>query len=192
MRSPQIVVLGVGNLLCRDEGIGVRVIQELAAQYRSPAGVTLVDGGTAGPRLLPLLEQAEHLIVVDAVDAGTTPGTVLVFGPEMAETEVTPRLSLHEMGPMELLALLEASSGRRLPTTIIGVQPATLSPWNDTLSEPVARALPQAIDRVLAELQRLGAQVEKRVERDRRDEPEDKGEQNLPVGCEGESLDPHR
>ncbi len=159
MRCSQIVVLGVGNLLCRDEGIGVRVLQELTTQYQMPASVTLIDGGTAGLRLLPLLEQADHLIVVDAVDAGVTPGTVLVFGPEMAETKMSPQVSLHEMGPMELLAMLEASSGQRLPTTIIGVQPADISPWDDTLSEAVTRAMPQAISHVLAELKRLGVRV---------------------------------
>jgi hydrogenase maturation protease len=152
--------LGVGNLFRRDEGIGVRVLQELAVRYRLPSNVTLVDGGTAGLRLLPLLEHVDHLIVVDAVEAGVTPGKVLVFGPEMAETQVVPRLSLHEMGPMELLAVLEAISDRRLPTIIIGVQPADLSSWNDTLSEPVARALPRAVSYVLAELKRLGVEEE--------------------------------
>jgi hydrogenase maturation protease len=155
----RIVVLGVGNLLRRDEGIGVRVVQELAARYRFPPGVTLVDGGTAGLRLLSLIENADHLIVVDAVDAGATPGTVLVFGLDMAEVATTPAISLHEMGPLEALTLLEATTGRRPSTTIIGVQPADLSPWNDTLSEPVARALPEAVGQVLAELEKRGAEA---------------------------------
>ena len=153
---PRVVVLGVGNLLRRDEGIGVRVVQELATRYRFPPQVTLVDGGTAGLRLLPLLEGADRLIIVDAVDVGAAPGTVLVLRPEDAEVAPRPAISLHEMGPLEVLAMLEATTGRHPPTTIVGIQPADLSPWNETLSEPVARALPEAVARTLAELRRWG------------------------------------
>lgn len=153
-------MLGVGNLFRRDEGIGVQVLQTLAARYRFPSNVTLVDGGTAGLRLLPLLEPAEHLIVIDAVDAGAAPGTVFVFTPDKANIASQPGVSIHEMGPLETLALLEATTGRRPSTTIIGVQPADLSPWDDTLSEPVANALPKAIEQVLVELEKLGVQVE--------------------------------
>jgi len=152
----------VGNLLRRDEGIGVRVIQALRARYRFPANVRLVDAGTATLRLLPLLEGADHLIVVDAVDVGAAPGTVLLLRPEDAEVAPAPGLSLHEMGPLEALALLEATTGHRLSTTIVGVQPADLSPWDDTLSEPVARALPEAVGQVLNALERLGVQVDAR------------------------------
>jgi hydrogenase maturation protease len=155
------VVLGVGNLLRRDDGIGVRVVQELAATHHFPVGATLVDAGTAGLRLLPLLDQADHLIVVDAVDVGVTPGTVLVFGAQVTEAEVMPRMYPHETGPLELLALLEATGNSRPQTTIIGVQPADLSPWDDTLSEPVARAMPEAIGQVVSELQRLGVLASK-------------------------------
>lgn len=157
--SPHIVVLGVGNLLRRDEGVGVRVIRELQARYRFPTCVTLVDGGTAVLRMLPLLESADHLVVVDAVDAGTAPGTVLVFQPEDAEVAPSPGVSLHEMGPLAALALLKATTGRCPPTTIIGIQPADLSPWDDTLSVPVAQAVPEAVQRVLETLERLGVQV---------------------------------
>lgn len=159
---PRIVVLGVGNLLRRDEGVGVRVIQELRARYRFPAHVTLVDAGTAALRLLPLLEDADHLIVVDAVDVGAAPGTVVVVRPEDAEVAPSPGLSLHEMGPLEALALLEATTGRRPSTTIVGVQPADLAPWDDALSEPVARALPQAVQHVLKILEGLGVPIDAR------------------------------
>lgn len=161
-RQHRIVVLGVGNLLRRDEGVGVRVVQELAARYRFPPSVTLVDAGTAALRILPLLEDAHHLIVVDAVDAGATPGTVLLFGPDMAEVATTPGISLHEMGPLEMLDLLEATTGHRPSTTIIGIQPADLAPWNDSLSAPVARALTEAIERVLGELEEWGVKPQRR------------------------------
>lgn len=157
-------MLGVGNLLRRDEGIGVRVVQELAARYRFPSNVALMDVGTAGLRVLPLLEDADHLIVVDAVDAGASPGTVLVFGPDKAEVATTPAISLHEMGPLEALVLLEATTGRRPLTTIIGIQPADLSPWDDNLSEPVARALPEAVEKVLGELEQRGVKTHRRLD----------------------------
>ena len=150
---PAVLVLGVGNLLRRDEGVGVRVARELALHHRLPPGVTVVDGGTGGFRLLPLLEGAERLILVDAVDVGAPAGTVLELEPEAIEGPAL-HASLHEIGPAELLASVEAVTGRPLPTVVVGVQPGDLSPWDATLTEPVAAALPLAVDRVLTVLRR--------------------------------------
>ena len=76
MQEKQILVLGVGNILLRDEGIGVRIIEQLQSNYCFSANVELMDGGTLGLRLLDPIAQAEHLIVVDAVQNGQAPGTL--------------------------------------------------------------------------------------------------------------------
>jgi len=142
--APRVVVLGVGNVLRRDEGVGVRVVQELEARYRLPAGVAVVDGGTAG------------LILVDAVDGGAPPGTVLRLLPRQAWSPGRPVLSVHETGPVEVLAVLEALRGRPIPTVIVGVQPGDLSAWDDRLTEPVRAAVPRAVAAVVAELAAAG------------------------------------
>jgi hydrogenase maturation protease len=154
--APRVVVLGVGNVLRRDEGVGVRVVQELQARYHLPPGVAVVDGGTAGLRLLPLLERAEGLVLVDAVDGGAPPGTVLRLLPRQAWSPGRPVLSVHETGPLEVLAVLEALRGRAIPTVIVGVQPGDLSAWDDRLSEPVRAAVPRAVAAVVAELAAAG------------------------------------
>ncbi len=159
--AQDILVLGVGNLLRQDEGVGVRVIKELVANYYLPETVTVVDGGTAGFRLLPLLMDARRLIIVDALDVGAPPGTVIECTPEDLESPVLSA-SLHEAGPMELLVELEAATGQSIPTVIVGVQPANLSPWNDTLSEPVAAAVSEAVARVITVLSRCGVVVVRR------------------------------
>ncbi|MDE3075061.1 MAG: HyaD/HybD family hydrogenase maturation endopeptidase [Chloroflexota bacterium] len=152
-RANGVVILGVGNVLSSDDGIGVRVAQELARRPDLPAGVRVVDGGTAGFRLLPLLETAQRLILVDALDVGAPPGTVLEIEPQALEGPAL-HASLHEAGPLELLACVEALTGRRLPAVVVGIQPGSVSPWNDCLTAPVAAALPEAVARVLAVLHR--------------------------------------
>lgn len=159
--GPKVVVLGVGNLLRRDEGVGVRVVLELEARHLLPESVAVVDGGTAGFRLVPLLKDAERIVLVDAMDVGAPPGTVLECSPEDLEGPALDA-SLHEVGPMELLAELESATGRSIPTVVVGVQPADLSPWDDTLSDTVAAALPGAVDRVVGVLARYGIAAPRR------------------------------
>ena len=76
MIKDRIVVLGVGNILLKDEGVGVRVIEKLQGQYTLPENVRVVDGGTQGLWLLSTIQEADHLIVVDAVLGGDEPGTI--------------------------------------------------------------------------------------------------------------------
>ncbi len=159
---PRVVVLGVGNLLRRDEGVGVRVVRQLSARYELPPEVTVVDAGTASLRALPLLEGAERVVVVDAVDVGMPPGTVVRLAPEAVPPATMPVLSLHEAGPLEALAVLSSLSGRRVPAVVIGIQPGDLSPWDDRLTGPVREAVPRALAAVVAELGAAGAAVRPR------------------------------
>jgi hydrogenase maturation protease len=154
-----IVVLGIGNLLRRDEGVGVRVIEALRERYAFPPNVALVDGGTAAIGVLSLVEGADHLIVVDAVQAGDKPGSVFVFAPDEVPEPETPHLSLHEMGLLEVLTVLEAASGKRPETVIIGIEPQDVSPWEPQLTSTVQATVLKVMELVLDELGRLGVKV---------------------------------
>ena len=92
-----ILILGIGNILLRDEGVGVRVIETLQ-QQKTPDTIDLVDGGTSGADLIDILADRRKVIIVDAVDAGKAPGTVIRFEEDDLENIPNSALSLHELG----------------------------------------------------------------------------------------------
>ena len=146
-----ILVLGIGNLLMADDGVGVRVAQGLASRYRFPAGVTVLDGGTLGLDLLPRLEGVERLLVVDAVETGDKPGTMvrLTGGdiPLALETKVSP----HQMGLKDLLTVAALQGNIPREMVLWGVQPASID-LDMALSPSVAEKLPLLEKEVLREL----------------------------------------
>ncbi len=147
------VVLGVGNYLLRDEGVGVHAVRALAGRPLPP-GVELVDGGTAGFDLLPLLLGAERVIVIDAVRAGGVPGAV--YRLPLAECELRPRepgLSLHDAGLAEVFHALKLLTPEPPEVVLIGVEPASLELGTE-LSPAVSAKLPLILDLVEEELRR--------------------------------------
>lgn len=155
------LVLGIGNLIMSDDGIGVRVIQRLSASFRFPDGVSLLDGGTLGLDLLPRLEGVERLLVVDAVDIGQTPGTLARLSgddvPIVLETKVSP----HQMGLKDLLAVAMLQGFAPLEMVLWGVQPEKIEMGMD-LSPTVAAALGALAKNVLLELDRWGVRADPR------------------------------
>ncbi len=142
------VVLGLGNLLSQDEGLGVHLLADLRATGRLDAAVELIDGGTLGLNLLPLVEECSHLLLLDAVDAGKPPGTVVDLARQDIPLYTNIKLSQHQATFQEVLGL--ASFRGRLPEHLhlVGIQPANLAVGLD-LSPTVAAAAPEAIDRCL-------------------------------------------
>jgi len=122
----QLLILGLGNPLCGDDGAGVAAVTRLRARYRAPAGVIVLDGGTLGLSLLPHLQLARRAILVDAVSTGDPPGTLVrIEGDDVAHA-AAHKLSPHQVGVADLLdgALL---SGRRPdPMVLLGVVPAQI------------------------------------------------------------------
>ncbi len=149
----RLAIIGVGNPLRGDDGVGPRLVALLRSRPLPP-GVVAIDGGTGGFSLLFLLEEGwERVIIVDAADVGRAAGEFVRFTPEEVHLarEAKP-LSLHNAGLSEVLALAEAL-GRPLPPIVLfGVQPASLD-WREGLSEEVERALPALLKAVLAEVQ---------------------------------------
>jgi len=145
-----ILILGLGNPLRGDDGIGPRVVDALL-QRGLPAGVEALDAGAAGLDLLNLLEGPRRVIVVDAADVGLEPGRFARFTPDEARlVGVADALSSHGAGLAEALALARAC-GQPLPEIVIfGVQPESLE-WGEGLSPAVKGAVSQVVEAVLQE-----------------------------------------
>ena len=164
-----ILVLGIGNLLLRDEGVGVHVVRALTDQAARgtlsiPEEVELVDGGTFGIDLLERLAGRRKVIVVDAVQvtaaetaepSKVTPGAILRFTAADLERRQTADLSLHQIGLFETLAMARQLGCAVGEVVILGIVPKTLEPGLE-LSPEVAAALPKVIELVLKEIRDAG------------------------------------
>lgn len=143
-------VLGIGNPLLGDEGVGLAILDALAA--RAPEGVELIDGGTSGLFLLPLVERADELLVLDAVVSGAAPGTVVVLEGGQLPRLLRSRLSPHQLGLLDVLAAARLCGREPTRCTVVGVEPASVEVrWG--LSEPVAAAVPDAANTAWAVLE---------------------------------------
>lgn len=145
------IVLGVGNILLQDEGIGVYVAQKME-KLELPSHVEVIDGGTAAMELLPVIEKADRLIVVDAIEAGSEPGAIFKFTPEDIRPKVgKDRVSLHEIGLLESLDMIKQTGGKYPQTVIFGVQPKTTE-LEMGLSPELKKKVPQIVKLVLKEI----------------------------------------
>jgi hydrogenase maturation protease len=155
----RIVVLGIGNLLWADEGFGVRCVEALQARWRFASNVSLVDGGTQGLYLLPLVHGAHRLIVFDAVDYGLAPGTLkVVEDDEVPKFLGAEKMSLHQTGFQEVLALSQLSGHDPEKLVLIGCQPAELADFGGSLSETVKASVEPALQLALHWLEAWGAE----------------------------------
>lgn len=149
----QVLVLGLGNTIMSDDGVGPKVIEQLQRNDSLPAGVTLLDGGTLGLDLLPFLEDVQRLIIIDAVEIAQPAGTVVrLYGDEVPMALET-KLSPHQMGMKDLLAVARLMGQLPDEIILIGVQPLLLEMGTE-LTQPVTAALPEMITLVQAELTR--------------------------------------
>lgn len=147
----ETLILGIGNLVMTDDGIGVRVVQELARRYQFTADVKVLDGGTLGLDLLPHLEGVGRLLIIDAVMTSDPPGTIVRLEGDRIPAVFATKLSPHQMGLQDLLAVAELMGHAPAEMVLLGVQPADLE-LGDALSPAVAECLEPLIGRCLAEL----------------------------------------
>lgn len=155
----RIVVLGVGNILLTDEGVGVRVVEALGERYRLPPEVELIDGGTCGMEFLEQLESLDALIVVDCVRCHQPPATPVLLTGEQVPVFFKTKLSPHQVGLCDVLASLELTGRAPRETVIVGMQPVSMELGME-LSPEVAARLPELLAMTVAELRRFGASVE--------------------------------
>jgi hydrogenase maturation protease len=148
-RPPRIVVIGVGNLLMKDEGIGIHVVQALQ-ELDLPPDISLIDGGTS-PDLVACTRAGDKLVIVDAARAGGEPGAVYRFLPDDLKEERGALTSAHEMGVESSLRLMELSGNLPRETVIIGIEPAEID-WGTELSPRLSHRMPDIVRVVLGEI----------------------------------------
>lgn len=152
------VVLGLGNILHSDDGVGPRAIERLKTEVRVPEGVTLIEGGTLGLELLTYIWDCSYLLVLDAVDTGRSPGTLVRMSG--AGLDALPSQgSVHQLGVADLLVALRALARQQPKVVLLGMQPATTD-WGTELSPPVEGAMGSLIEATIIELRN---QVEARA-----------------------------
>jgi hydrogenase maturation protease len=145
------VVLGLGNPLMADDGLGLAALERLQAEWELPAGVTPADGGTWGMMLLPLIEAADELLLLDAVRAGRAPGTLTELDRHQLPRYFAHKISPHQIDLREVLAVAELRGHLPERIAVIGVEPErvemsnALSPGVD---QRVADVVQAAVDRL--------------------------------------------
>jgi len=149
------LVLGIGNLVMSDDGIGVRVVQELATRCRFPDNVTILDGGTLGLDLLPHLEGVDRLLIIDAVSWDGEPGSLVRLTGEEIPVVFATKLSPHQMGLQDLLAVARLLGHEPAEMVLWGVNPVSIEMTME-LTPPVAAQLEPLIDHCLQELDHWG------------------------------------
>jgi hydrogenase maturation protease len=155
--TEHVLVLGVGNLLWADEGFGVRCVEELSARYDWPEQVEIVDGGTQGLALIPYLQRASRVVLLDALDFGLEPGTLIqVPGERVPHYLAARKTSLHQTGMSEVFACADLLGATPRELVLIGVQPVVLEDYGGSLSPLVAQRVPVAIRLTLHQLARWG------------------------------------
>jgi hydrogenase maturation protease len=159
-RSRRILVLGLGNILLADEGIGAHVAQ-LLQKEPLPANVEIVDGGTAALDALLLAQRAEKLIVIDALRAGGKPGSIYRAKFQAGEKDKLAeilagqdgsKISLHQVGLMDALTVTERLNCLPEEIVVIGVEPAEVG-YGLELTDEIERKIPEIIDTVVKEIE---------------------------------------
>jgi len=148
--SATYIVLGLGNTLHSDDGVGPQAIEKLRSDPRVPGDVSLIEGGTLGLELLTYIWDCSYLLVLDAVDVGQPPGTLVRMSSQELQT-LPGKGSVHQLGVADLMVALRVLAKRTPEVVLLGVQPASTE-WGTELSPAVAAVLPAFADAAVAEL----------------------------------------
>ncbi|MCB1409383.1 MAG: HyaD/HybD family hydrogenase maturation endopeptidase [Rhodobacteraceae bacterium] len=144
--SKPVLILGIGNVLWADEGFGVRCVEALAETFSLPPNVRLLDGGTQGLYLLPFLEEAEALLVFDAIDYGLPPGTMKVIRDDAVPAFMgAKKMSLHQTGFQDVIATATMMGYRPPEMVLIGCQPVELDDYGGGLRPLISARIPDAL-----------------------------------------------
>ncbi len=146
---PRVVVIGVGNLLLKDEGIGIHIIKALQ-EIKLPQDVKIIDGGTA-PDLIAYTEAGDKLIIIDAAKAGGKPGAIYRFQPQDLTEGNGKVISAHELGVKQNLRLMSLMGNEPEEIVIIGIEPKEID-WGTELSPELQQKVPQIVRVILKEI----------------------------------------
>lgn len=154
-KTGDTVVVGLGNPIMGDDGVGLAALERLRRQWRLPPAVLPVDGGTWGLRLLPEIEHADAVLLLDAIDAGQAPGALIVLRGHEVPRRLRHALSSHQVAMSEVLALTEVRGTLPTRLTAVGCQPGLVE-MSTALSPAVAAGLDAVVAAAVAELRAWG------------------------------------
>ena len=153
--SPKITILGIGNLLLKDEGIGIHLVQKLAGVV-DDANVKIVDAGTYPDFLSLVDDNLDKLVIVDAVKTGDKPGTIYRFSSDDIDSDFALPVSAHDIGVVDSLRTMALFNKQPKSTVVIGIEPKTIDFGLD-LSPEIEERLPEIVNLVLREIQETTA-----------------------------------
>jgi hydrogenase maturation protease len=158
----RVVVLGIGNTLLADEGVGVHAARALEQGFALPEGVEVIDGGTAGMELLGPLAGADLLLVLDAVKSGRAPAALVLLEGDEVPAFFRAKLSQHQVSICDVLAGLEFEGAAPRELLLVGVEPVSME-LSLSLTPPVAARLPQMVDAAVRALAQRGVHLQPRA-----------------------------
>lgn len=151
----KITVLGVGNILMRDDGFGIRTIEKLQ-KMNWPDNVSILDGGTLGMALLPYIKGTAKLLIVDAINADGSIGDFFCFEGKDVNAYFSNKISIHDLGLNDLLAALEITGEPVDETIVMGIKPDVVDVGMD-LTPAIEGKIDCTIDKAAAVLKKWGA-----------------------------------
>ncbi len=160
--EPKVTLIGLGNILMRDEGVGVHAARYIEANFEIPPGLEVVDGGTAGLDLLPYIENRDRVLIVDAVNFRKEPGYIGVLMNQEIPALFAKKDSLHHLGLMDVLAAAQLLGVAPKEICLIGIQPRAIETGLD-LTDTIQARLSALVARIMAQLQAWGFPLTTRV-----------------------------
>ena len=166
MAEPNVLILGVGNVLLADEGVGVHTVARLLEEYDFPPNVQVMDGGTLGMSLMEYIQNSDYLIVVDAVRGGHEAGSVYRLEEEGLRKSLGMSDSMHQMDLVDTLIMCDLSTGKRPKAVVFGMEPDSLSMTNldPELSATGKASQPKLCAEIVKELESIGCKVSAKKE----------------------------
>ena len=158
MADSKIAVLGIGNLLQKDEGVGVHLINRLEKEYNFSPHVNLIDGGTMGTDLLPYLEENDKVIILDAVNFDEVPGFIGVIENDDILRRLNTKLSIHHLGLTDVLSSARLLDIEPSEIYLIGIQPKNIEMGTE-LTDEINQRTGKMIDAAIKKLNEWGIEV---------------------------------
>ncbi len=168
--KPKVSLIGLGNILLMDEGVGVRAVEALRKKYDFPDDICLLDGGTMGLDLLPYIEGMEKILFIDALDLKKEPGTIDILEDEEIPSFLKPALSFHEVGLADLLFASKFMGMKPEKIALIGIQPEKVE-TGLTLSAALNQNFERLLKTILEKLREWGVTFREKGVRDPADVP---------------------
>ena len=150
----EVVVLGLGNILMQDEGIGVHAANHLEANYNFKPEIEIVDGGTSGLDLLTFFGPEKSILIIDAVNFDMEPGTVASLEDDAILAQLDPKVSLHHLGLSDLISVAELTDRKAKRMTLLGIQPESMEDLDLEMTQTIKGVFDKVVEnalRILAE-----------------------------------------